>query len=150
MPKMPSVQAVTLSILRGHNDLLDSVSILPGLVGVKVGDWVEDIDYRNFPMLSVRRLGGFRHRTRPKQLAFPVIELTSYVQAPRGDLTECEKLFETALEVLYDAVKYQTQTDSGYLHSIKETMGTTQFSSLYQDSWRTQGLIQLGLKPPRN
>ncbi|WP_258196560.1 hypothetical protein [Nocardia farcinica] len=102
---------------------------------------------RTYPMLNVRRLGGARNRNHPTKLGLPVIELTAY-----GDvgLVETEQLYEDALEALYDAVRYQTQTPAGYLHSINENMGARQFSSLFQDSWRIQGLIQLGIRPPRN
>jgi hypothetical protein len=65
-------------------------------------------------------------------------------------LLECEELYEEALEVLYDSVQEQRRTDAGYLTSIFETMGATQFSSLYQDSWRIQGLIRLGVRRPRS
>jgi hypothetical protein len=137
MSVMPRIQAVVCPILRAH----------PSLTGVKVGSWVEDIDYREFPMLNVRRLGGTRHETHPTLLSYPVIELTAY-----GDvgLVETEKLYEDALEALYEAVRLQTQTPYGYLASILETLGATQFSSLFQDSFRVQGLIKLGLRPPRN
>lgn len=135
MPRMPRVQSVVLPILR---------AALPD--NVKVGSWVEDIDYRTFPMVNIRRVGGKRHETKPKKLALPVIEMTAY--GTEG-LIETELLYEDALEALFDAVEAQTQTDAGYLHSIKETMGATQFSSLFQDSWRIQGLIQLGVRPPR-
>jgi hypothetical protein len=134
MPRMPRVQAVVLPILRD------------ALPGVKVGSWVEDIDYRLFPMLNIRRVGGIRHDTRPTELSLPVIEMTAY--GTEG-LPETELLYEDALETLFAAVSNQTQTPAGYLHSIKETMGATQFSSLFQDSWRIQGLIQLGVRPPR-
>ena len=60
---------------------------------------------------------------------------------------ECEHLYNVALEALYDAVLTQKQTDTGYLHSINENMGMTQFSSLFMDSWRVQGLLKLGLRP---
>jgi hypothetical protein len=111
---------------------------------VKVSSWVEDIDYRQFPMLQIRRIGGTRNDRRPTQLALPVIELTAY--ATTG-LVETEQLYEDALEVLYGAVQSQKQTPDGYLHSLKETMGATQFSSLFMDSWRVQGLIALGVRP---
>jgi len=132
---MPRVQSIVIPILRA------------ALPGVKVGSWVEDIDYRQFPMINVRRLGGFRHDTKPEELALPVIELTAFTDV---GLPETEELYEDALSALYEAVRRQTQTSAGYLHSIKETMGATQFSSLFQDSWRVQGLIQLGIRPPKN
>ena len=135
MSVMPRVQAVVLPLLRD------------ALPGVKIGSWVEDIDYRTFPMLNVRRIGGRRYGEGPLELALPVIELTAY---GNEGLVETEQLYEDALEALYEAVRLQKLTDAGYLHSITETMGATQFSSLFMDSWRVQGLIQLGVRPPKN
>ncbi|GAB4588737.1 hypothetical protein [Nocardia sp. IFM 10818] len=113
---------------------------------VHVGSWVDDIDYRKFPLINIRRIGGIRNPTEPTLLGLPVIEMTAY--GIEG-LIETEQLYEDALSVLYDAVRTQKQTPNGYLHSIWETMGATQFSSNLQDSWRIQGLIRLGLRPPR-
>lgn len=132
MPKMPRVASVVLPILRA------------ALPGVTVSTWGADIDYREFPFINIRRVGGIRHDRRPEQLDKAVIELTAY--GSEG-LPETELLYETALEVLYRAVREQKLTDAGYLHSMKETMGMTQFSSPFQDSWRVQGLIQLGVRP---
>lgn len=137
MSVVPRVQEIVIPILREA----------PELAGVTVGSWVADIDYRQFPLLNVRRVGGIRHAIRPKQLSLPVIEMTAYGIV---DLPTTEQLYEDALEVLYDAVRRQTQTPKGYLHSILETFGATQFSSLFQDSWRIQGLIRLGVRPPRS
>jgi len=113
---------------------------------VKVGSWIEDVDDREYPMLNVRRLGGRRDKSHPDKLAHPIIELTAY--SDEG-LLEAENLYEEALEELYEAVRLQKQTPAGYLVSINENMGAYQFSSLFQDSWRIQGLIQLGIRPPR-
>jgi len=135
MSVIPRVQAIVIPILR------------EAFPNVKVGSWVEDIDFRMFPMLNVRRIGGVRHDRRPKNLGMPVIELTAF--GTEG-LPETEQLYEDALEALYDAVRRQKETDEGYLHSIKETMGATQFSSLFMDSWRVQGLIQFGVRPPHH
>jgi hypothetical protein len=132
MSRIPRIQAVVLPILRDT------------FPNVKVSSWVEDIDFREFPMLQVRRLGGVRNDRRPTQLGMQVIELTAYTTT---GLVDTEQLYEDALEALYEAVHTQKQTDAGYLHSMKETMGATQFSSLFQDSWRVQGLIQFGVRP---
>lgn len=132
MSAMVRVQAVVIPILRDRFD------------GVKVGSWVEDVDYREFPILNVRRVGGLRNRKFPKKLDLAVIELTAYT---REGLIETEQLYSDALEALYDACAAQKQTPAGYIHSMKETMGMTQFSSLYMDSWRVQGLIQIGVRP---
>lgn len=141
MSKMPRIQAVVLPLLRAAFE-----DVTPA---VTVNSWVPDIDYRSFPIVQVRRIGGFRHKTNPTKLSLPVIEMTAYTKSPEGGLVETEQLYEDALEALFLAVRNQTQTDAGYLHSIKETFGATEFSSLFQDSWRIQGLIQLGLRPPR-
>lgn len=134
MSRMPRAADVILPILR---------SALPG---VTVTTWGADIDYRTFPFINIRRVGGTRSDRDPTKLNRPVIEMSAYGST---GLPDCEQLYEDALEALYSAVRKQTQTGAGYLHSIKETMGMTQFSSLYQDSWRVQGLIQLGVRPPQ-
>lgn len=138
---MPRVAKIVLPIIKAAN-LSGDYGTLDG----RVYTWNPDVDDRVFPWVQLRRLGGFRHPRRPTELALPVIELTCH-----GDkgLPETEQLYEDVLEVLYEAVSRQTQTPEGYLHSIKETLGTTQFSSLFQDSWRVQGLIKLGVRPPR-
>lgn len=132
---MPRVQAIVLPILR------------EALPDVTITSWGADIDYRTFPLINIRRVGGVRHGEHPDLLDKPVIEMTCYTTV---GLPETELLYTDALEALYAAVRYQTQTDAGYLHSIKETMGMTQFSSLYMDSWRVQGLLALGVRPPRS
>lgn len=135
MPAMPRVQSIVLPLLR---------SALPD---VTCSSWGADIDYREFPLINIRRVGGVRHGERPDLLDKTVIEMTAYTTE---GLPETELLYMDALEALYEAVRKQTQTDAGYLHSIKETMGMTQFSSLFMDSWRVQGLIALGVRPPRS
>lgn len=137
-PKLARVQRIVLPILRAEFADYDRA--------VKVGSWTEDIDYRDFPMFNVKRLGGARHPRRPTKFAKTVIELTVYDTV---DLPTAEDLYDVALEALYKAVRKQTQTPYGYLSSMKETMGATEFSSPFQDSWRVQGLIQLGIRPPR-
>ena len=133
MSVMPRAADIVLPILRAD---------LPNEVTVQT--WGADIDYREFPIINIRSVGGVHHDRRPLQLSKPVIEMTAYTSE---DLPTTEQLYMDALEVLFNAVRTQRQTDAGYLHSIKETMGMTQFSSLFQDSWRVQGLIQLGVRP---
>lgn len=134
MSVMPRVQAVVLPLLR------------EALPGVKVGTWVENIDYRSFPMINIRRVGGTRYGLGPTQLGLPVIEMSAY---RTEGLVETEQLYEDALEALYAAVRNQTATAAGYVHSITETVGATQLPALFADSWRIQGLIRLGIRPPR-
>lgn len=136
MATMPRVQKIVVPILRAD----------PRLDGVTITTWVPDIDYREFPAINIRRIGGIRNPTLPKVHSMPVVEMTAF----SGDsLIACEELYETALDVLYDAVRNQTQTEAGYMQSLYETMGATQFSSLFQDSWRIQGLIRLCIRRPR-
>lgn len=137
MAALPRVQSVVAPLLRAD----------PRLADVEIVTWVPDIDYREFPMINIRRIGGIRNPKAPKIHTLPVIEMSAY---STDGLIECEELYETALEVLYDSVHEQRTTDAGYLTSIYETMGATQFSSLYQDSWRIQGLIRLGVRRPRS
>lgn len=118
-----------------------------GTLDDRVYSWNPDVDRRVFPWVQIRRLGGFRHERRPTQLGTPVIELTCRTNI---GLPENEQMYEDVLEVLYDAVERQTVTEFGYLSSIKETLGATQISSEFQDSWRVQGLIRLGIRPPRS
>lgn len=122
----------------------------PRLEGVKIGSWVEDIDYRTFPMINIRRIGGIRNLKAPRLHVMPVIEMSAYTDTANSEgLIACEELYETALDVLYDCVEEQRQSLRGHIQSIYETMGSTQFSSLYQDSWRVQGLIRLSIRRPR-
>lgn len=137
MASMPRVQKIVVPILRAD----------PRLAGVTVTTWVPDIDFREFPILNVRRIGGGRNTTLPFLHSSPVIELTAFSDE---SLIKCEELYETALDVLYDAAHRQVVTEHGYIQSMFETMGATQFSSLFQDSWRVQGLIRLAVRKPRN
>lgn len=136
MATMPRVQRVLVPILRAD----------PRLEGVNITTWIPDIDYREFPIINIRRIGGIRNPTLPTVHSLPVVEMTAYTNT---SLIDCEELYETALDVLYDAVNEQTQTDFGYVQSMYETMGATQFSSLFQDSWRVQGLIRFCIRRPR-
>ena len=150
MSKMPLVAKIVLPLLRGHSDLENSLctgTLSTDWSELTIGTWGEDIDYRKFPHINIRRLGGIRHPDKPNLFSKPVIEMTAYTDVGEP---ETEQLYEDALEELFAAKKAQTQTEWGYLHSVKETLGATQFSSLYQDSWRVQGLIQLGIRPPRS
>ena len=131
--RMPRVQEVVIPLLKA------------GLPGINVYSWVPDVDDRVFPILNVRRLGGLPVDV--DRLDRPVIELTAY-----GDvnLIDTENLYLDARQVLWDAWKNQTVVaNKGYIHSYFETLGPTQFDSPYEDTWRIQGLIQLGLRPVR-
>ena len=132
--RMPRVQAVVLSVLREQ--------LGPE---VKVGSWVEGVDFRQFPLINVRRLGGIA--IDPKRLDRATIELTAY---GKEGLVQTENLLLDARQVIWDMVENQVVTPKGHLHSFRETMGPTQFDSPYDGTWRVQCLIQLGVRPPRN
>lgn len=136
MALMPRVQQIVLPILRAT----------PELQGVTATSWVPDVDVRDYPLINIKRMGGARDAKRPFDFGLAIIEMTAY---GKEGLPETEQIYENALEALYKAVWYQTQTEAGYLHSMRETMGTTSFQSPYADSWRVQGLIQLGMRPSR-
>jgi len=124
------------------------VPILRDAIGdeAHISTWVDDVDYRNYPIVNVRRLGGYRSRNRWSGLDMPVIEMTAYHDE---GLIEAEELYNKALEALFDAKDNQKVVDAGSISYMRETMGMTQFSSLFQDTWRVQGLIQLGIRPNR-
>lgn len=134
MKQLPRFQEVVLPILR------------EALPDVEITSWIPDIDYRKYPTINVRRLGGVRNRRNPSMMDHPVMELTVYHDE---GLPEAEELYSRALEALFDARKSQKLVDSGYITSVNEIMGQTQFSSLFQDSYRVQGLIELGIRPSR-
>ena len=137
MATMPRIQKILVPVLRGD----------PRLAGVAITTWVPDIDYRDFPMINLRRIGGIRNPKDPRLHSLPVVEMSVFTN---DSLISCEELYETALDVLYDAVDIQTETAYGHLQSMYEVMGATQFSSLFQDSWRVQGLIRFCIRKPRS
>lgn len=130
----PRVQEVVIPILR------------EALVDVPVTSWIPDIDYRDYPLVNVRRLGGPRDWNMPGRLDKPIIELTTYADTC---IEDAEELYSRCVDALYDALEKQTVVDKGHLSFVRETMGMTQFSSLFQDTWRIQGLIQVGVRPRR-
>lgn len=115
--------------------------------GVEFTTFGADIDYRVFPFVNIRRIGGTRDKDHPTLHGLPVVEITAFTDE---GMPETEQLYEDVLETLYDAVRKQTVTPQGSLSSVKETLGATQFSSPFQDSWRVQGLIRLGIRPKRS
>lgn len=131
--RIPRIQDVVLPILKAE------------LPGVQVVSWVPDVADRVFPIVNVRRLGGLEVDVDMYDRA--VIELTAYTDT---NLADCENLCLDARQVLWDAWKKQTVvTGKGSIGSFFTTLGPTQFDSPYDDTWRVQTLIQLGLRPTR-
>lgn len=128
---MPRVQEVILPVLRERMPLVNFTT------------WVPDVDQREFPLINIRRLGGLPVDVR--RLDRAVIELTAY---SRDGIVACENTYLDARTVLWDMWRDQIVTPSGSISSFFETMGPTQFDSPFEDTWRVQGLIQLGIRPP--
>jgi len=137
---MPRVERVVIPILKAG---------LP--LSVDVGSWVKDVGRREYPLVNVRRLGGLPNSKGPYDLDRAVVEVTAYGplrnQFYEG-LAGTQDLLMDAMYLLYKAVDKQTVIENvGYLHSYFVTMGPTQFDSPYDDTFRVQALIQLGLRP---
>lgn len=129
--EMPRVQQIIIPLLRA------------AFPTVQVVSWVPQVSDRQYPILNVRRAGGYP--VDPKLLDRGTVELTSY-----GNVTleDTEELLKDAQIALWDAVENQTVVPGvGYLHSYRQTFGMTQFDSLYDDTWRIQSLIQFGFRP---
>jgi hypothetical protein len=131
MQEMPRVEQIVMPLLRA------------AFPEVQVTSWVPRNTDRRFPILNVRRAGGYP--VNPKLLDRGTVELTSYGNVCYGDT---EDLLKRAQIVLWDAVENQTVVDGvGYLHSYQQTFGITQFDSPYDNTWRVQSLIQFGFRP---
>lgn len=131
MQEMPRVQAIVMPLLRA------------ALPGVQVTSWVPAIADRQYPILNVRRAGGYP--VNPKLLDRGTVELTAYGNVT---LVDTEELLKDAQIVLWNAVENQTVVPGvGYLHSYRQTFGMTQFDSPYDNTWRVQSLIQFGFRP---
>lgn len=131
-------------------DQLDHFSIVKPLIEAKrpdvmVTSWIPSVSYREFPLVNLRSLGGSRNGKYPHLLRIPIVEITAYSDTEYRDADE---LYDDVLDALYDAQLYQTMTPGGYIHSIKETMGKTSFDSPFDATWRVQGLVKLGIRPP--
>ncbi len=131
--KVPRVQEVVLPLLR------------EALPGVDVWSWFPPTELRKFPFITVKRMGGLSPD--PSRMDLAVIELTAF---SKDGIVATEDLYLDARQVLYEAVQNQTVLPNGYLHSYFETMGPMPFDSGFEDAWRIQGLIQLGVRPRKN
>lgn len=152
---MPKIEAVVRPIL---------VAGLPEHVTVVT--WTPDVDHRTgapsipgpdlrrYPIVKIRRMGGSANQKRPDLLDRAVIELTAYSTATDSHYVGyggTEDLLLDAQYLIHQAIRFQTVVeDIGYLHSYFQTMGPTQFDSPFDDTWRWQSLIQLGLRPVRS
>lgn len=130
--KMPRVHEIILPTLREE------------FPAAQVCSWMPDPADRVYPIIKIRRLSGLAVDV--KRLDLPVIEMTVIHNA---GLIEAEDLYLDARQVIWEMWDNQKVTPAGYIHSFFETMGPTQMDSPFDDTWRIQGLIQLGIRPPR-
>lgn len=129
--EIPRVQEIIIPLLRA------------AFPTVQVVSWVPEIDDRHYPIMNVRRAGGYP--VDPKLLDRGTVELTSYGNV---NLEETEQLLKRTQIALWDAVRNQTVVPGvGYLHSYRQTFGPTQFDSPYDNTWRVQSLVQFGFRP---
>lgn len=132
--RIPRIQEVVLPLLKAE------------LPGVQVTSWVPDVEDRQYPIVNVRRLGGLPVDVDLYDRA--VIEVTVFTDT---NLMDCENLCLDARQILWNAWKKQTVVpEKGNIGSYFETLGPTQFDSPYDDTFRVQFLVQLGLRPIRS
>lgn len=129
---MPRVQEVIVPALR---------SALPS---VAISTWIPDVDKRTYPFINVRRIGGTAVDV--ARLDIASLEVAAFT---KDGLVATEDLYLDARQIIWELVQSQTVTEAGYLHSFRESIGPTNFDSPFEDSWRVQGVFQLGLRPAR-
>lgn len=129
---MPRVQEVLVPTLR------------IAFPSVSITTWIPDVDKRNLPLVNIRRVGGTAVDV--QRLDNASIEIAAHT---REGLVDTEDLYLNVREVVWHLVADQTVTDAGYFHSFRETIGPMTTESPFENSWRVQGVIQLGLRPAR-
>lgn len=130
--RMPRVEAVLLPILRDAFPGVQVVSVIP------------DVDQRSYPLVSIRRIGGLA--VAMDGLDRATVEVLVFTT---DGYAETQELYMDVRQAIWDAVDQQMVTDAGYLHSFTESVGPMATSSTFDDTWLVQGLIQLGVRPPR-
>lgn len=109
------------------------------------GTWIENPNFRNFPHINFKRVGGTRLYRRSKALSHQSIEMLVITQ---DDPATTERIYEDCLDALYNAVERQTVLPGGeYLYSILETTGAHFVDSPFDDTWAMQGVIRFGMRP---
>ena len=131
--RIPRVQEILLPALR------------EALPGVLVTSWIPDVDRRSYPLVNIRKVGGI-------PVDMDVLDRQTIEIQAIGDesLAATEDLFYDSRYAIWEMVKNQTVTPAGHLHSFTDSSGAMQLESPYTDTWRIQGLIQLGVRPPQS
>jgi len=129
---MNRVQGIILPILRAE------------LPDVMFTSSIPDVDDREYPLVNIRRLGGVPvWMDRLDRVTVEIIAVSA--ESPIAS----EELYMDVRQVIWDAKDRQVTNDKGYIHSFRETVGPTAVSAPFPDTWMFQGLIQLGVRPPR-
>jgi hypothetical protein len=154
--RMPKIESIVRPVLvAGLPDHVTVVTWTPD-VDRRTGAPHLDpaVDLKTYPMVKIRRMGGLPNPDRPDLLDRAVIEVTAFSTASDSHYVGyggTEDLLLDTQHLIYQAVRNQTVVENvGYLHSYFQTMGPIQLDSPFDDTWRWQSLIQLGLRPPRN
>ena len=154
--KMPRIEAVVRPLLvAGLPEHVTVVTWYP-TVDYRTGspDNNPALDHKRYPLIKIRRMGGTPDQKRPDLLDKAVIEITAHSTATDSHYVGyagTEDLLLDAQYLIQQAVRNQTVVDDvGYLHSHFQTMGPIQLDSPFDDTWRWQSLIQLGLRPVRS
>lgn len=153
---MPKVEEVVLPILR--SGLPSHVSVVTWTPTVDRRTGAPNLDpglqMKSYPLVKIRRLAGSANQRRPDLLDLAVIETTVFSTATDSHYVGYGGTQDLLLDVQYlihQAIRNQTVIENvGYLHSYFQTMGPLQLDSPFDDTWRWQSLIQLGVRPPRN
>lgn len=152
---MPKVESVVRPILvAGLPEHITVVTWTPDIDHRMGGPDIPEADLKGYPLVKIRRFGGLADQKRPDLLDRAVIELTAFSTAIDSHYIGyggTEDLLLDCQYLIHQAVRNQTVVeDIGHLHSYFQTMGPIQLDSPFDDTWRWQSLIQLGLRPPRN
>lgn len=154
--RMPRIESVVLPLLRAG--LPSHVTVVSWTPSVDRRTGAPDLDpalnMQKYPLVKIRRMGGSANQRRPDLLDFAVIEVTAFSSARDSHYvgyTGTEDLLLDSQFLIHKAIRFQTVIESvGYLHSYFQTMGPIQLDSPFDDTWRWQSLIQLGLRPVRS
>lgn len=155
---MPRIESVVLPILRSQlPEHLTIVTWTPSVdrrTGNVPSGGDPSLEMKKYPLVKVRRLAGTADQKRPDLLDFAVIEITCHSTANDSHYVGYGGTQDLLLDcqfLLSKAVRFQEVVDGvGYLHSYFQTMGPIQLDSPFDDTWRWQSLIQLGLRPARS
>src|SRR5690606_13720655 len=107
--------------------------------------WIPDVHRRSYPLVNIRNVGGI-----PVYMDVFDRQTIELQALGHESLAATEDLFYDPRSVIWEMVKKQPDTQAAHLHSFTDSSGAMQLESPYTDTWRIQGLIQLGVRPPQS